>query len=144
MARPWEDVLKDFASKKVPPEAQEEIRQEYFLKNIAPRMQGEDLNKAYRWWAETAPTTAEAEVVSKRQQYLRDRKRVESDEGLDWRDFVVQDQRYMRPAEVDLLVSDPTKARVALGWEPRTSFEDLVHMMVDADLTLLASEGGGD
>ncbi len=52
----------------------------------------------------------------------------------------MQDQRYMRPAEVDLLVSDPAKARLALGWQPETSFEDLVRMMVDADLELLASE----
>jgi len=63
--------------------------------------------------------------------------------GLDWRDHVVQDQRYMRPAEVDLLVSDPTKARLALGWEPEISFEGLVRMMVDADLALLASEKNG-
>ncbi len=60
--------------------------------------------------------------------------------GLNWRNHVVQDQRYMRPAEVDLLVSDPAKARLALGWQPETSFEDLVRMMVDADLELLASE----
>ncbi|MCU0520070.1 MAG: GDP-mannose 4,6-dehydratase [Anaerolineae bacterium] len=63
--------------------------------------------------------------------------------GLDWREHVVQDQRFMRPAEVDLLVSDPAKAREALGWQPGTSFEDLVHMMVDADLALLASESRG-
>ena len=48
----------------------------------------------------------------------------------------------MRPAEVDLLVSDPTKARETLDWEPRVSFEDLVHMMVDADLALLKDEHG--
>jgi GDPmannose 4,6-dehydratase len=61
---------------------------------------------------------------------------------LNWRDYVVQDPRFMRPAEVDLLVSDPTKARKTLGWEPRVSFEDLVHMMVDADLALLKDEHG--
>jgi len=60
--------------------------------------------------------------------------------GLDWRDHVVQDPRFMRPAEVDLLVSDPTKARAALGWEPRVSFKGLVQMMVDADLALLREE----
>src|SRR5512146_2613289 len=54
--------------------------------------------------------------------------------GLDYRDYVVQDQRYFRPAEVDLLVADPGKARARLGWEPKVSFEQLVHMMVDADL----------
>ncbi len=60
--------------------------------------------------------------------------------GLDWRDYVVQDPRYMRPAEVDLLVADPSKARRALGWEPTVSFEELVRMMVDADLALLKEE----
>jgi GDPmannose 4,6-dehydratase len=54
--------------------------------------------------------------------------------GLDWRDFVVQDPRFMRPAEVDLLIGDPGKARVELGWEPQVKFEELVRMMVDADL----------
>ncbi|RMH81529.1 MAG: GDP-mannose 4,6-dehydratase, partial [Actinomyces sp.] len=57
--------------------------------------------------------------------------------GLNWEDHVVVDPAFMRPAEVDLLVGDAGKARRQLGWEPRTSFEDLVHMMVDADLALL-------
>ena len=56
---------------------------------------------------------------------------------LDWHDFVVQDPRYMRPAEVDLLVGDATKAERQLGWEPTVSFKELVRMMVDADLKLL-------
>ncbi len=56
---------------------------------------------------------------------------------LDWREYVVQDERYMRPAEVDLLVGDPGKAGRMLGWEPRVSFAELVKMMVDADLVLL-------
>jgi GDPmannose 4,6-dehydratase len=60
--------------------------------------------------------------------------------GLDYRDYVVQDPRFMRPAEVDLLVGDPSKARQALGWQPETSFEQLVVMMVDADLALLKNE----
>jgi GDPmannose 4,6-dehydratase len=46
----------------------------------------------------------------------------------------------MRPAEVDLLVGDPAKAREKLGWEPETSFEDLVAMMVDADVALLKEQ----
>ncbi|MBC7249085.1 MAG: GDP-mannose 4,6-dehydratase [Anaerolineae bacterium] len=62
--------------------------------------------------------------------------------GLDWRDYVVQDPRFYRPAEVDLLVSDPRKAREVLGWEPTVSFEELIHMMVDADLKLLEKENG--
>ncbi len=60
--------------------------------------------------------------------------------GLDWRDYVVQDERFMRPAEVDLLVGDASKARRVLGWEPEVSFEELVHMMIDHDLKAL-SEG---
>jgi GDPmannose 4,6-dehydratase len=54
--------------------------------------------------------------------------------GLDYRDHVVQDPRFFRPAEVDLLVADPAKARAKLGWRPSVSFEQLVHMMVEADL----------
>ncbi|MCY4063790.1 MAG: GDP-mannose 4,6-dehydratase [Chloroflexi bacterium] len=57
--------------------------------------------------------------------------------GLNWRDYAVQDQRFMRPAEVDLLVGDPTKAKQALGWTPRVSFEELIGMMVEADLKKL-------
>jgi GDPmannose 4,6-dehydratase len=52
----------------------------------------------------------------------------------DWADKVKQDPRYFRPAEVDLLIGDPTKAREKLGWRPRVGFEDLVRMMVDSDL----------
>ncbi len=54
--------------------------------------------------------------------------------GLDYRRFVVQDERFMRPAEVDLLVGDCRKAREVLGWQPEVTFEDLVRRMVDADL----------
>ena len=53
---------------------------------------------------------------------------------LDWRDFVVQDPKFMRPAEVDLLIGDPSYAREQLGWEPKVSFRELIQMMVDADL----------
>jgi GDPmannose 4,6-dehydratase len=52
----------------------------------------------------------------------------------DWSARVVQDPRFFRPAEVDLLIGDPTKAREKLGWEPRVGFEELVRMMVDHDL----------
>ena len=54
--------------------------------------------------------------------------------GLDWRDHVKFDQRFMRPAEVDHLIGDPTKARRVLGWQPEVGFEQLVGMMVDADI----------
>jgi GDPmannose 4,6-dehydratase len=57
--------------------------------------------------------------------------------GLNWEDHVVQDERFFRPAEVDLLVGDSSKARTALGWKPSTSFQELVDLMVDADLALL-------
>lgn len=51
-----------------------------------------------------------------------------------WRDYVKQDPRFMRPAEVDLLIGDATKARTKLGWEPKVGFEELVEMMVRSDL----------
>ena len=54
--------------------------------------------------------------------------------GLDYREYVVQDDRFFRPAEVDLLVADASKARDALGWEPDVTFEQLIEMMVQADL----------
>jgi GDPmannose 4,6-dehydratase len=54
--------------------------------------------------------------------------------GLDWRKHVVQDPKFFRPAEVDLLVADASKAARKLGWKPRVNFRELVHMMVDADL----------
>jgi GDPmannose 4,6-dehydratase len=59
--------------------------------------------------------------------------------GLDPDDHLVIDPRFVRPAEVDVLVGDPTKARTQLGWEPRVGFEELVVMMVDADLKRLSS-----
>jgi GDPmannose 4,6-dehydratase len=57
--------------------------------------------------------------------------------GLDYKDYVVQDDRFYRPAEVDLLISDPSKARNVLKWEPAVSFNELVSMMVDADVERL-------
>ena len=63
--------------------------------------------------------------------------------GLNWEKYVVQDQRYMRPAEVDLLIGDPTKAEKQLGWKPKTKFKDLVKIMVDADVELLKAHREG-
>ncbi|MGQ9715223.1 MAG: GDP-mannose 4,6-dehydratase [Anaerolineae bacterium] len=57
--------------------------------------------------------------------------------GLDYRDYVKVDPRFFRPAEVDLLVGDASKARAKLGWAPTVTFEELIHLMVDADLKLL-------
>jgi GDPmannose 4,6-dehydratase len=57
--------------------------------------------------------------------------------GLDYKEYVVQDEKFYRPAEVDLLISDPSKARNVLKWEPSVSFKELVTMMVDADMARL-------
>ncbi|MGE3540332.1 MAG: GDP-mannose 4,6-dehydratase [Candidatus Tectimicrobiota bacterium] len=61
--------------------------------------------------------------------------------GLEWHDYVAIDPKYYRPAEVDLLVGDASKARKQLGWEPKTTFQDLVHLMVDADLAAIQRRG---
>ncbi len=63
--------------------------------------------------------------------------------GLDYRDFVVVDPTYLRPTEVDLLIGDASKARRQLGWSARTRFEELVRLMVDADLNLLRARRAG-
>jgi GDPmannose 4,6-dehydratase len=60
--------------------------------------------------------------------------------GLDWKQHVVQDPRFMRPAEVDLLIGDASKARAKLGWTPKVTFEQLVEMMVRADVDRLRHE----
>ncbi|MHC4629345.1 MAG: GDP-mannose 4,6-dehydratase, partial [Planctomycetota bacterium] len=59
---------------------------------------------------------------------------------LDWHKYVEVDSRYLRPAEVDLLLGDPSKARKVLNWEPRVSFQELVAMMIDADWKLAKEE----
>jgi GDPmannose 4,6-dehydratase len=61
--------------------------------------------------------------------------------GLDYHDYVVQDPRFMRPAEVDLLVADSTKARTQLGWEPKVPFQALIERMVEADLARHRARG---
>jgi GDPmannose 4,6-dehydratase len=60
--------------------------------------------------------------------------------GLNWEDYVVVDPKFLRPAEVDLLVGDATRARTILGWEPTVSFEEMVEIMVDADLRMLRGD----
>ncbi len=57
--------------------------------------------------------------------------------NLNWQDYVAFDERYLRPAEVDLLIGDPTKAMKKLGWSPSVTFKDLVSLMVEADLNAL-------
>ena len=61
--------------------------------------------------------------------------------GLDWRDYVEIDPWYYRPSEVDLLVGDASKAKRVLEWEPKTTFKDLVSLMVDADMAALKAQG---
>ncbi len=61
--------------------------------------------------------------------------------GLDWRDHVEIDPKYYRPSEVDLLVGDASKAKRVLEWEPKTTFKDLVSLMVDADMAVLKAQG---
>jgi GDPmannose 4,6-dehydratase len=61
--------------------------------------------------------------------------------GLDWEKHVVVDPKFYRPAEVDLLVGDPGKAKRVLNWEPSVTFQDLARIMVEADLTGLQQVG---
>jgi GDPmannose 4,6-dehydratase len=63
--------------------------------------------------------------------------------GLDWRDHVIVDPAFYRPAEVEMLVGDASKAKEKLGWEPRTTFKDLVRLMVDADVVASSMERAG-
>ncbi len=62
--------------------------------------------------------------------------------GLNWEDYVVIDPKFVRPAEVDLLLGDYSKARDVLGWEPKTSFVDMINMMVDSDMERLSAKAG--
>ena len=64
--------------------------------------------------------------------------------GLNWKDYVKKDERYYRPTEVELLIGDATKAEQKLGWKAQTKFEDLVRLMVVADIKLLAMHLGGE
>jgi len=62
--------------------------------------------------------------------------------NLNWEDYVEFDPRYLRPAEVDLLIGDPTKAKTKLGWQPSVTFEELVQLMVESDLAVLGLSSG--
>ncbi len=63
--------------------------------------------------------------------------------GMDWRQYVEFDKRYLRPAEVDILIGDASKAKRILGWEPRTKFKKLARLMVDADIRMLEDKLAG-
>jgi GDPmannose 4,6-dehydratase len=62
--------------------------------------------------------------------------------NLNWEDYVAFDERYLRPAEVELLIGDPTKAKEKLGWKPSVTFPELVNLMVNADLEALGITNG--
>jgi GDPmannose 4,6-dehydratase len=64
--------------------------------------------------------------------------------GLDYKKYVVSDKKFERPAEVDVLMGSAAKARQKLGWQPRTTLEQLVAMMVDADLERVAAEAAAE
>jgi GDPmannose 4,6-dehydratase len=64
--------------------------------------------------------------------------------GLDWKKYVEIDPRYFRPAEVDMLIGDYSKAKKQLGWEPKTRFLALAKLMVDADVELLRKHRQGE
>ncbi|MFT7693273.1 MAG: GDPmannose 4,6-dehydratase [Candidatus Latescibacterota bacterium] len=61
--------------------------------------------------------------------------------GLNWEEYVVVDERFFRPAEVNILLGDPSKAKKKLGWEPEVSLEEMVQMMVDRDMEIIAEKG---
>jgi len=62
--------------------------------------------------------------------------------GLSYKDYVVIDPQFYRPAEVEVLLGNPAKAKEKLGWEPKTNLEELIHMMVDADISRVSKETG--
>ena len=64
--------------------------------------------------------------------------------GLDWQEHVKTDPRYFRPLEVELLIADASKAKEKLGWEPRVTFQELVRIMVDADMAAIGLEPLGE
>ncbi|MCK5486052.1 MAG: GDP-mannose 4,6-dehydratase, partial [Desulfobacterales bacterium] len=63
-----------------------------------------------------------------------------SEVGLDWEKYVVVDPKFVRPTEVELLLGDPSKAKRVLGWEPKVRFDELVKMMVKADVERLSKQ----
>lgn len=90
-------------------------------------------------WLMLQQDTADDYVIATNQTHsVRDLVEIAFDHvGLSWEEHVKKDPRFMRPAEVDLLIGDYTKAKTELGWEPEVSFEQMIRMMVDADLERL-------
>ena len=82
------------------------------------------------WVLATGETHTVKEFVEKAFSYI----------GLDWKDFVITSEKYQRPNEVHHLLGDPSKAKSQLGWKNKTSFDELVKMMVDSDYELATKE----
>ena len=78
-------------------------------------------------------------IATNRTTTVRDMARIAFEHvGLNWEDHIVMDPRFMRPAEVDVLLGDAGKAKKALGWEPEITLEEMITEMVDADLQRLS------
>ncbi len=92
-------------------------------------------------WLMLQQDTAQDYVIATNEEHtVRECVEIAFDEaGVDgWEDYVRIDPQFLRPAEVDHLIGDPSKAKADLGWEPRTSFEELIRLMTRSDLELLA------
>ncbi len=91
------------------------------------------------WLMLQQPVADDFVIATGKTFHVRDLVRVAFERvDLDWEKFVKIDQAFIRPAEVDLLIGDPAKAKKVLGWEPEVSFEQMIHMMVDADIARLS------
>jgi GDPmannose 4,6-dehydratase len=116
------------------------IRDEVALGNLdARRDWGYAKDYVEAMWLMLQQDTPEDYVIATGEQHtVRECCQIAFDQvGLDWEQHVRIDEQFLRPAEVDLLVGDSTKAKERLGWEPKTTFEQLIRLMVDADLKLL-------
>jgi GDPmannose 4,6-dehydratase len=91
------------------------------------------------WLMLQQPVADDFVIATGKTFYVRDLVKVAFDRvDLDWQKYVTIDPAFIRPAEVDLLIGDPAKAKKVLGWEPEVSFEQMIHMMVDADIARLS------
>jgi GDPmannose 4,6-dehydratase len=119
------------------------LQQELFLGNLEARRDwgyAKDYVEAM-WLALQQPAPDDYVVATGESHSVRELcEEAFSHAGLDYRDFVKLDPRYLRPAEVDHLLGDSTKARKVLGWHPKTSFKELVRLMVESDLELARRE----
>ena len=95
-------------------------------------------SRVYQYWRQHGTDATMRQVLSELGKAIPARELAFGRLDLDYEQYVVQDERYFRPAEVDLLVGDAAKAHKVLEWEPTTSFPELVTMMVDADFEQLS------